>query len=76
MKKLIATIAALVVALGAAWAQDLAAVTELYNAGAEAVSAGDKASALKSFEQALEQATALGEEGQEVATNCKNIIPT
>ena len=75
MKKLIATIAALVVALGAAWAQDLAAVTELYNAGAEAVSAGDKASALKSFEQALEQATALGEEGQEVATNCKNIIP-
>ena len=75
MKKLIATIAAFAVALGAAFAQDLAAVTELYNAGAEAVSAGDKAGALKSFEQALAQASALGEEGSEVVANCKNIIP-
>ena len=75
MKKLIASVAALVVALGAAFAQDLAAVTEIYNAGAEAVSAGDKAGALASFEKALELATALGEEGQEVVTNCKNIIP-
>ena len=75
MKKLIATIAAFAVALGAAFAQDLAAVTELYNAGAEAVSAGDKAGALKSFEQALAQASALGEEGSEVVANCKTIIP-
>ena len=75
MKKLIATLAALAVALGAAFAQDLAAVTETYNAGAEALSAGDKEGALKSFEKALEQAAALGEEGQEVVTNCKNIIP-
>ena len=71
-----ATLAALAVALGAAYAQDLAAVTELYNAGAEAVSAGDKTGALKSFEQALTQAAALGEEGAEVVTNCKNIIPS
>jgi len=75
MKKLIASIAALVVALGAAYAQDLAAVTDIYNAGAEAVSSGNKESALKSFEQALTLATALGEEGQEVVANCKNIIP-
>lgn len=75
MKKLIASVAALVVALGAAYAQDLAAATEMYNAGAEAVSAGDKEGALKSFEQALEIATALGEDGQEVVANCKNIIP-
>ena len=74
MKKLIASIAALVVALGSAFAQDLAAVTEIYNAGAAAVST-DKESALKSFEQALQLATALGEEGQEVVANCKNIIP-
>ncbi len=74
MKKLIATLATLTVALGAAFAQDLAAVTELYNAGAEAIST-DKASALKSFEEALKLAEALGEEGQEVVTNCKNIIP-
>ena len=71
-----ATLAALAVALGAAYAQDLAAVTELYNAGAAAVSAGDKTGALKSFEQALTQAAALGEEGAEVVTNCKNIIPS
>ena len=74
MKKLIASVAALVVALGAAYAQDLAAVTEIYNAGAAAI-ATDKEGALKSFEQALTLATALGEEGQEVVANCKNIIP-
>ena len=75
MKKLIVTIAALAVAFGSAFAQDLAAVTEIYNAGAEAVSAGEKENALKSFEEALKLAEALGEEGQEVVTNCKNIIP-
>ena len=75
MKKLIVTLAALAVALGSALAQDLAAVTEIYNAGAEAVSAGEKESALKSFEEALKLAEALGEEGQDVVTNCKNIIP-
>jgi len=75
MKKLIVTLAALAVAFGSAFAQDLAAVTEIYNAGAEAVSAGEKDSALKSFEEALKLAEALGEEGQEVVANCKNIIP-
>ena len=74
MKKILATIATLVVALGTVSAQDLAAVTELYNTGAEAIST-DKASALSSFEQALKLAEALGEEGQEIVTNCKNIIP-
>ena len=74
MKRLIVTLAALAVALGSAFAQDLAAVTELYNAGAEAI-AINKENALKSFEEALKQAEALGEEGQEVVANCKNIIP-
>ena len=74
MKKLIATLATIVVALGSAFAQDLAAVTELYNAGAEAIST-DKGSALKSFEEALKLAEALGEEGQDIVANCKNIIP-
>ena len=75
MKKLIVTLAALAVAFGSTFAQDLAAVTEIYNAGAEAVSAGEKENALKSFEEALKLAEALGEEGQEVVANCKNIIP-
>ncbi len=75
MKKILATIATLVVALGAVSAQDLSAVTEIYNAGAEAIST-DKSAALKSFEEALKLAEALGEEGQEIVTNCKNIIPS
>lgn len=75
MKRLIATIAALTLAFAAAWAQDLAAVTELYNSGAEAIQT-DKAMALKTFEQALEQATALGEEGAEIVANCKSVIPS
>ena len=74
MKKILATIATLVVALGTVSAQDLGAVTELYNSGAEAIST-DKSSALKSFEEALKLAEALGDEGQEIVTNCKNIIP-
>lgn len=49
-------------------------MTELYNAGAESISI-NKESALKSFEEALKLAEALGEEGQEVVANCKNIIP-
>ena len=74
MKRLIATIAALTLALAAAWAQDLAAVTELYNSGAAAVQT-DKAAALKAFEQALTQAEALGEDGEEIVANCKSVIP-
>ena len=74
MKKILATVATLVVALGTVSAQDLSAVTDLYNSGAEAIST-DKSAALKSFEEALKLAEALGEEGQEIVTNCKNIIP-
>ena len=74
MKKILATIATLVVALGTLSAQYLASATELYNAGAAAISS-DKAGALSSFDQALKIAEALGEDGQEIVTNCKNIIP-
>jgi len=74
MKKFFASIAAAVIALGSAMAQDLAQITEIYNAGAAAI-ATDKAGALKSFEQALQLAEALGEDGKEVAENCKNVIP-
>lgn len=74
MKKFFASIAAIVIALGSANAQDLAQITEIYNTAAASIST-DKASALKSFEQALQLAEALGEEGAEVALNCKNVIP-
>ena len=75
MKKIILTLAFL--ALGAALvsAQDLKAVSEVFNSGAEALNNGAKTEALASFQDALTQATALGDEGKEVVDNCKNIIP-
>ena len=75
MKKIISTLAALALAVGYVGAQDLAEITEMYNSGAEAIAAGDKEGALKSFEQAYDLASALGEEGAEIAENCKNVIP-
>ena len=75
MKKIIASIALALIALCSMSAQDLAQITEIYNNGAAALSAGDKSGALKSFEQAYELATALGEDGAEVAANCKGVIP-
>lgn len=75
MKKIFATIAAIVLAAGLSFAQDLASATELYNNGAAALANGDKAGALDAFNQALTMAEALGEEGKEVADNCKNAIP-
>ena len=75
MKKIISTLAALALAAGYVGAQDLTEITEMYNSGAEAIAAGDKEGALKSFEQAYDLAAALGEEGAEIAENCKNVIP-
>ena len=76
MKKIFAIIVSAALAAGAAFAQDLGEITELYNAAATALSSGDKAGAFTSFQQALEQATALGADGEEIAAKCKDIIPT
>ena len=76
MKRLIACFATFVVALGTVFAQDLAAVTEMYNAGAEAYAADNKESALKAFEDVLPLALALGEEGKDIAEKCKTFIPS
>lgn len=75
MKKIFVTVIALALAAGAAFAQDLAQVTELYNNGAAALSLGKKAEALENFVQALSAAEALGADGEEVVANCKNAIP-
>lgn len=75
MKKIFITLIAMAVAAGAAFAQDLAAATELYNNGAAALSLGNKAEALDNFVQALAAAETLGEEGETVVANCKNAIP-
>ena len=76
MKKFFVTLSALVLSVGLMSAQDLSQATETYNNGATALSAGEKASALEYFQNALKQAEACGEEGAEIAANCKNVIPT
>ena len=76
MKKLFLTLIATVCTFSAAMAQDLGQVTEIYNAAAELLNAGQKAEALTKFEAALTAANALGEAGNEVAANCKGIIPS
>lgn len=75
MKKVLFTLAAVIMSVSLVSAQDLASVTETYNNGATALSSGDKAGALTAFETALKQAAALGEEGAEIVANCKNVIP-
>ena len=50
MKKIFASIAAVVLALSSVQAQDLAQITEIYNTGAASLTSGDKETALKAFE--------------------------
>lgn len=75
MKKVILTIASLALGAAVMSAQDLKAVSVIFNSGAESLNNGAKTEALASFQNALSQATALGDEGKEVVDNCKNIIP-
>lgn len=75
MKKIILTLASLALSAAVMSAQDLKTVSEIFNSGAESLNNGAKTEALASFQNALSQATALGEEGKEVVKNCKNIIP-
>ena len=74
MKKILLTIMVALCTMGIAAAQDLEKATELYNNAAAAIE-NNKAEAITMFEQALDMAGQLGEEGAEIATQCKGIIP-
>ena len=74
MKKILLTIVVALCTMGIAAAQDLEKATELYNNAAAAIE-NSKAEAIDLFQQALEMANKLGEEGQEIVTQCKGIIP-
>jgi tetratricopeptide (TPR) repeat protein len=74
MKKIFATLIVALCTLGIAAAQDLEKATEIYNNAAAAID-NNKAEAITLFEQALEMAGQLGDEGAEIATQCKSIIP-
>ncbi len=76
MKKIILAMAAFALSLGVACAQDLKSATDTFNSGAEALTMGNKADALEYFKKALSIAESLGDEGAEVANNCKNAIPS
>lgn len=68
-------LAAVAMTAGIASAQDINSVTETYNNGVMELEMGNKEAALGYFQAALSAAEALGEEGMQIADNCKNTIP-
>ena len=61
--------------LGNVFAQDLGEATEIYNNAATALNEDKAAEALEGFQKALTLAEAAGEEGAQLAADCKGIIP-
>ena len=76
MKKMILVLATALLSAGIMSAQDLAQATEMYNNGANALTTGDKKSALEYFQKAYEMGKAIGDEAEELVKNCKQAIPT
>ena len=75
MKKIFLMLTAVVMTAISVSAQDLATATETYNNGAMELQMGNMEAALTNFQSALEMAEALGEQGAEIASNCKGAIP-
>lgn len=75
MKKIFLMLVAAAMTALTVSAQDIAQATENYNNGAMELQMGNKDAALTYFQTALSMAEALGDEGLEIATNCKNTIP-
>ena len=67
--------AAAAMTVSVAFAQDINAVTEMYNNGAMELEMGNKESALNYFQSAITEAEALGEAGVEIIANCQMMIP-
>ena len=76
MKKFFVSLAALMLAAGLSYAQDLSEATETAKSAVEAFESGNKTRALALFNQALELATACGEAGNDIVSQCKAAIPT
>ena len=75
MKKILLTLAAVVLSFGMLSAQDLSQATETAKMANESLVAGNKALALSGFQEALAQAAACGEDGAELVATCKGVIP-
>jgi tetratricopeptide (TPR) repeat protein len=76
MKKIILTLAAVILSAGLVSAQDMAKATETAQNANEALVAKDYAKALEGFKEALTLAQACGEEGEELVGTCKSVIPS
>ena len=68
--------AAAAMTVSVAFAQDINAVTEIYNNGAMELEMGNKEAALNYFQSAVTEAEALGEAGAEIIANCQMMIPS
>ena len=75
MKKIIVSLAALFAAAAMMSAQSMAEATETAKLANESLSAGEYATALAGFKEALKMAEACGDEGLELVATCKDIIP-
>lgn len=75
MKKILLTLAAVVLSAGMLSAQDMSQATETAKMANESLVAGNKALALTGFQEALAQAAACGEDGAELVATCKGVIP-
>ncbi len=76
MKRIILTLAAVILSAGLVSAQDMAKATETAQNANEALVAKDYAKALEGFKEALTLAQACGEEGEELVGTCKSVIPS
>lgn len=76
MKKIILTLAIVALSAGIAAAQDMSQATEAAKNANEALVAKDYATALAGFKDALKQAEACGEDGEELVGTCKGVIPS
>ena len=75
MKKIFLMVVAAAMTALTVSAQDINQATENYNNGAMELQMGNKDAALTYFQTALSMAEALGDEGIDIVTNCKNTIP-
>ncbi len=75
MKKIFVTIFVALFTMGVSMAQDLGQATELFNNAGITLQEGNETAALDLFQQAMDMATKLGEEGAAIITECKTVIP-
>lgn len=75
MKRILITLAAVIFSAGIVSAQDMSQATETAKMANESLQAGNNELALSGFQEALSLAQACGEDGAELVSTCKGIIP-